>query len=181
VLRVAITGHRDLDGPTTGKVDAVIRVLLGEAAQDLVGVSCLAAGTDQIFARAVLDLGGRLEVIIPSAGYAASFSDHAKRGFEELKSQAWRIRSLAHPSPGPGPYLDAGLQMLDGADRLIAVWDGQQARGRGGTAEIIGDARRRRMPVSIVWPDGSARTRPGTGAGIPTSKSGRHKTGGWSV
>jgi len=158
MLRVAVTGHRDLDEPTTAKVDTAIRALLGETGQDIIGISCLAEGADQIFARAVLDLGGRLEVIIPSAGYAATLSSHARRAFEELKGRASRIRALAHPSPGPGPYLDAGLQMLDRADRLIAVWDGRQARGRGGTADIVDHAHRRRMPVSVVWPEGSART-----------------------
>ncbi|WP_084264674.1 hypothetical protein [Actinomadura macra] len=99
----SVTGHRDLDTSTTDLADAAIRALLGRSGRDLVGVSCLAAGTDQIFARAVLDLGGRLEVIIPAAGYAASLGVRARRGFEELKGRASRILRLAHTSPGPDP------------------------------------------------------------------------------
>ncbi len=159
--RIAITGHRDLDPPTALKVDAAIRDLLRQAdgrdGRTVVGISCLAAGADQIFARAVLDLGGRLEVIIPSAGYAATLGGAAKTTFEELKARATRISALDHPSPGPGPYLDAGLRMLEHADRLVAVWDGRRAAGRGGTAEIVEHARRREIPVSIIWPRGAAR------------------------
>ena len=154
-MRVAVTGHRDLDAPTTALIDAEIRVLLARSPQDIVGVSCLAAGADQIFARAVLDLGGRLEVVIPAAGYAAVLDTPAKQGFEELKGRASRIWMLAHRRPGPVSYLDASLKMLDHVDSLIAVWDGRAARGLGGTAEIVEHARRRDVAVYIVWPKGA--------------------------
>jgi hypothetical protein len=68
--RIAISGHRGLPGPTADLVDKAIRVALGEHAPDVAGISCLADGADQIFARAVKDLGGKLEVIIPPAGIA---------------------------------------------------------------------------------------------------------------
>ena len=158
-MRIAITGHRDLDEPTTALVDAAIRTLLRtHRTRDLVGVSCLAAGADQIFARAVLELGGRLEVIVPAAGYAAALGARARRGFEELWRRAATVESLTHPRPGPEPYRDAGLRMLDGVDHLIAVWDGGPARGRGGTAEIVEQARRRALAVHVIWPAGARRT-----------------------
>ncbi|GAA0236909.1 hypothetical protein GCM10009527_036800 [Actinomadura nitritigenes] len=158
-MRIAITGHRDLDGPTAALVRREIRALLAPFAGDLCGVSCLAAGADQIFARAVLELGGRLEVIVPARGYAAALGGRARRGFEDLAARASGIRWLDHFAPGPGPYLEAGLAMLDRADRLIAVWDGAPARGRGGTAEIVEHARRRGIAVDVVWPGGAVRAR----------------------
>ncbi|MFI0483124.1 hypothetical protein [Actinomadura sp. 9N215] len=157
-MRIAITGHRDLDERTTALVDAAIRRLLRDhGTRDIVGVSCLAAGADQIFARAVLELGGRLEVIVPATGYAAVLGARARRGFEELKARAWKVLPLKHSTPGPGPYRDAGLAMLARVDHLIAVWDGAPARGRGGTAEIVEFARRRDLAVHVVWPDGARR------------------------
>ncbi|GAA1546679.1 hypothetical protein GCM10009678_31630 [Actinomadura kijaniata] len=156
-MRIAITGHRDLDERTAALVDAAIRTRLSRS-RDIVGVSCLAEGADQIFARAVLDAGGRLEVVIPSAGYTATLGVRAKHGFDELKGRASRIWALAHTGPGPGPYLQAGLKMLDHADELIAVWDGLPAAGRGGTGEIVEHARRRRMTVHVLWPEGAVRT-----------------------
>ncbi|MFB4300778.1 hypothetical protein [Actinomadura sp. NTSP31] len=156
-MRIAITGHRDLDGPTAALVRREIRALLAPFAGDLAGVSCLAAGADQIFARAVLDLGGRLEVIVPAAGHAAALGGRARLGFEELAARASGVRQLGYSAPGPGPYLEAGLAMLDRADRLVAVWDGAPARGRGGTAEIVEHARRRGIPVDVVWPGGAVR------------------------
>lgn len=156
-LRVAITGHRDLDDHTALLVNEEIRRVLAESARDLVGVSCLAAGTDQIFARAVLAAGGRLEVIVPAAGYAAALGAKARRGFDDLKARASAVWMLAHAVPGPIPYREAGLMMLARADLLIAVWDGAPARGPGGTAEIVEHARRLRKVVRVVWPKGSGR------------------------
>ena len=51
----------------------------------------------------------------------------------------------------------ASQSMLDLVDTLIAVWDGQPARGYGGTADVVNEARRRGTPVLIVWPDGASR------------------------
>ncbi|TDE38718.1 hypothetical protein [Actinomadura sp. 6K520] len=158
-MRIAITGHRDLDEPTTVMVDeAIRRELRARGTRDIVGVSCLAAGADQIFARAVLSLGGRLDVVIPATGYAAALGPRARDAFEELKAHASRVRALPHLLPGPGPYREAGLMMLDRVDHLIAVWDGTPAKGSGGTAEIVQHARGRGVAVHVIWPQGARRT-----------------------
>ena len=70
-MRIAITGHRGLPADTEHLVDQAIRNQLAESVTDdhLIGVSILADGADQIFARAVLDLGGQLEVVVPATRY----------------------------------------------------------------------------------------------------------------
>jgi hypothetical protein len=47
--------------------------------------------------------------------------------------------------------------MLTIIDRLVAVWDGLPARGVGGTAEVVADARELGLPVEVVWPAGAWR------------------------
>jgi hypothetical protein len=42
---------------------------VAEHAPDITGITCLADGADQIFARAAADAGGKLEAIIPGARY----------------------------------------------------------------------------------------------------------------
>jgi hypothetical protein len=52
----------------------------------------------------------------------------------------------------------AGSEILVGlVDELIAVWDGEPARGYGGTADVVAYAKRQGIPVRIVWPEGAAR------------------------
>jgi len=53
--------------------------------------------------------------------------------------------------------MEASNVMLDQADRLFAVWDGKPARAYGGTADVVAEARKRGMPVTIIWPEGAAR------------------------
>jgi hypothetical protein len=47
--------------------------------------------------------------------------------------------------------------MLDHADLLWAVWDGQPARGYGGTADVVAAARAKGLPVRVIWPHGAHR------------------------
>ena len=40
---------------------------------------------------------------------------------------------------------------------LVAVWDGQPARGLGGTADVVAYARQRGVPMEVIWPQGATR------------------------
>jgi hypothetical protein len=51
----------------------------------------------------------------------------------------------------------ASQAMLEGADHLYAVWDGKPARGYGGTADVVADAKDRGIPVTIIWPPGATK------------------------
>jgi len=53
--------------------------------------------------------------------------------------------------------MEASSVMLAHADRLFAVWDGQPARGYGGTADVVAEARQRGVPVTVIWPEGASR------------------------
>ena len=47
--------------------------------------------------------------------------------------------------------------MLEHADALLAVWDGQPARGYGGTADVVEIARQTGTRAIVIWPDGARR------------------------
>jgi len=51
----------------------------------------------------------------------------------------------------------ASQAMLDQADKLYAVWDGNPARGYGGTADVVAEAESRSIPVTVIWPEGATR------------------------
>jgi hypothetical protein len=46
---------------------------------------------------------------------------------------------------------------VDLSDLLIAVWDGKEAKGKGGTADIVRYARERDTEVVVLWPPGGSR------------------------
>jgi hypothetical protein len=157
-LRVAVTGHRDLTPATADLVSLAIRDILTPYAPAIVGVSCLAPGADQIFADMILDLGGELEAIVPARDYGPALPDGARVRFDRLLNRARLVRRLPYDAPTPATYKAANDTMLETADLLLAVWDGQPARGEGGTAEVVSDARERSIEVRVLWPHGANRS-----------------------
>ena len=158
-MRIAISGHRGLPAATEQLVDQAIRDQLASDATDdnLVGLSNLADGADQIFARAVLDAGGQLEVIIPAAHYRDGLPEAAHAGYDSLLSAASQVDRLGYIESTAEAHMAASEAMLARADRLYAVWDGKPARGYGGTADVVAEAQRRGVPVTVIWPEGASR------------------------
>jgi hypothetical protein len=158
-MRIAITGHRGLPAATERLVDRDIRdhLAVDAAEGDLVGLSNLADGADQIFARAVLDTGGRLEVIISAAQYRDGLPEAAHAGYDALLAAASKVDRLGYVESTEQAHMAASQAMLTSADRLYAVWDGKPARGYGGTADVVAEAEKRGIPVIVIWPEGAVR------------------------
>jgi hypothetical protein len=159
-MRIAITGHRGLPAETERLVDRAIREQLGAyAGGDLTGMSNLADGADQLFAQAVLDAGGQLEVIVPAARYRDGLPESAHAAYDALLVRASSVHRLDRIESTEDAHMEASNTMLDRAERLFAVWDGQPARGYGGTADVVAEARNRGIPVTMIWPEGASRDR----------------------
>lgn len=148
---VAVTGHRALDDGA-GMRELIDREL-SRLDPPLVGISALAAGADQIFAAAVLAAGGRLDVIVPGRNYRESLDESARTAFDRFVAAASSVTVLDHDRVGSVAYLDAGLEMLERCDVLLAVWDGEPSRGAGGTADLVRRARATGVPVHIIAAD----------------------------
>ena len=122
------------------------------------GISSLAEGADQIFASQALALGGHLIAVIPCADYEASFTVPAALDrYRKLKQRANEIVELDFDTPGEEAYWAAGQKVVDLADEMLAVWDGKESGGLGGTADVVAFARRKGVPVTVIWPAGSSR------------------------
>lgn len=159
VVRIGITGHSNLTVESAPLVAAALRTeLAAHASHGVVGVSCLARGADQLFARAVLELGGVLEVVLPSADYRSRKvkADNAAP-FDELLGQATTVHTLPFEASNRESYLAASEHVLSTVELMMAVWDGQPADGRGGTGDVVECARALGLPVTVVWPAGAAR------------------------
>lgn len=155
--RIAVSGHRGLDSGTGRLVEQALRAALPEDASQVTGLSCLADGADQIFARAVLDLGGSIEAIIPAERYREGLPGEARGEFDRLLARASMVHRMPFTEPTPLAHMAASELMIDAADSLYAVWDGKPARGYGGTADVVAYARERATPVVVIWPYGARR------------------------
>jgi hypothetical protein len=157
-MRVGITGHRGLPEAVAEQVRMDLRTALtGFDAQDLVGISCIADGPDAWFAEIVLDLGGRLEVVIPASDYRAGLPAWHHPVYDRLLRHAAEVHETGLTESDAQAHM-AGSEILVGlADVLLAVWDGRPARGYGGTADVVAYAERNGVPVRVVWPAGATR------------------------
>lgn len=134
-MKIGVTGHQEREGIDWPWVRARIdQYLAGKSI--IFGYSSLAVGTDQIFADAVLDAGGKLIAVIPMENYASHFEDEPFKEYERLLAMA-QIIDLRSKKVDEGAFLDAGKWIARDVDRMVAVWDGARAAGRGGTADIV--------------------------------------------
>lgn len=157
-MRIGVTGHQDIPAEALDYVTRGINEVLDSVEDSLVGVSSLAVGADQLFASLVLERGGRLEIVLPSSSYEETFSRAEDlRRFYSLLDRAATVETLSFAESTEEAYLAAGCRIVDLSEVLLAVWDGEPAKGKGGTGDIVKYAMRRGIRVEVVWPEGMAR------------------------
>lgn len=157
--RIAITGHMNLTAGSVPLVyEAITDALAAYAGGELTGISCIARGADSVFAQAVLDLGGKLEVVLPATGYREQKvkPDHAPQ-FDELMRRATTVRVMPFEEANRLAYEAANDVLISSCDTLFAVWDGQHGVDKGSTASVVEYARSCGVPVEVIWPEGAAR------------------------
>jgi hypothetical protein len=157
---VGFSGHQGLPPHTAELVTTALRDTMRTYTPNLVGVTLLGPGADQLFARVVLELGGVLYVVSPTAGaqYRDSFEDDdARRGYDELSAKAGHFERLDFTESNGFTHMEAGKVVVDRSTVLVAVWDGEPSRGYGGTADVVAHAKDRNVPVTVVWPEGATR------------------------
>lgn len=155
---LGITGHRGLPDELAAAVAEQLHDALAKHdPAELTGISCIADGADALFAGAVLDRGGRLEVVVPAAEYREKLPAEHHHLYDALYAQASRVHRLDYTESTPEAHMAASRLLISLADELIAVWDGQPSRSYGGTADVVDEARTHGVPVHVIWPEGASR------------------------
>ncbi len=133
-------------------IGEVLAQLRSEMPVEWLGLSSIAEGADMTFARTALRLGLGWEVVLPlpPAEFRKDFSPESWLEVEGLLGEAEHVRVIGERSHRDDAYLDCGMETVNHCDVLLAVWDGERSRGRGGTAEIVGYARDLGRPVIII-------------------------------
>lgn len=153
---IGFTGHQKIDHPDRwGWVQEQFLRVLREVARPCDRVaSSLAIGGDQIFSEMALAEGLALEVVVPCIGYEGTF--HDPKGllqYRALLGQAVEVTTLEFPTPSEEAFLAAGLSIVDRCGRLVSLWNGKKAAGKGGTGDIVAYALERKLPVIHINPD----------------------------
>lgn len=161
-IRVGVTGHRTFDDPegTALRVRRGLRRVLALAGDQGDGakarievVSALAEGADRLVAREALDLpGATLSVVLPFPvdDYAQDFdTTESEREFAGLLAKAASVEVMPPTATREAGYEAQGRRIAERCDVLVALWDGRESRGQGGTAEIVAFAAAR--DALLLW------------------------------
>jgi hypothetical protein len=159
VSRIGITGHRDIPAGARSEIEERMRETLARhSTPSLTGIGSLAAGADQLFAQCVLDLGGEVEVVVPCEGYETTFATAEERlAYRDALTAARSVERLRYEAPSEEAFMAAGVAVVARCELMIAVWDGQPARGWGGTGDVVRHARAVGRDVVVIWPPGARR------------------------
>ncbi|MBD0738189.1 hypothetical protein [Streptomyces sp. CBMA29] len=157
-MRVGITGHRGLTGQSASLVKAaILDTVTTFPAEELIGVSCIADGPDAWFAEAILEHGGHLEVVIPSEDYRDALPEWHHLTYDALLNRASEVHATGLAHSNSQAHMTGSEILVGLVDQVIAVWDGQPARGYGGTADVVRYAESNGVTVQILWPAGATR------------------------
>lgn len=167
-LRIGITGHRDITSDRPGLVTEIanaVEYITQLLATDpdkvrsgdivLTAVTSLAEGADRLVADEILKrTDSRLEIVLPLPieDYCSDFSSpESVEQFNEFRKRHDAITDIVQTGrPREQAYELAGRAVVDRSDVMIVVWDGEPARGRGGTAEIYSYAQRWQKPILLI-------------------------------
>lgn len=155
-MKAGISGHQKMPKAAYDFASGAIDDYL-HTHDDVIGICSLAAGADQLFAEKIVDSGNRLHVIVPCKDYESTFDFDALKAYQNLLAAAVHVETLTYGAPSEEAFLAAGRRVADLADELLAVWDGQEAQGTGGTADIVEYAHKLGKFVLVIWPEGLRR------------------------
>ena len=164
-LIVGFTGHRRVeDEVKTGQaLRELIATLQREVGREMIGRSSVASGGDTLFAEACAAAGMKWIALLPfsEAEFKKDFNDGEWKRAKALLDRAERVEVSSDKAERPGGYLHCGIATVDGADVMIALWNGLPSRGQGGTAEIVAHARAVQKPLIVISSDSLAVQREG--------------------
>jgi len=152
-MTAGITGHQNLGSPET------MAWVMEQIKQALVkyriahGFTSLAVGADQLFAQILREQNIPYTAVIPCREYEATFQTRADlKNYRGLLQTATGFQTLDFGPPTETAFMEAGKRVIDLADMLFAVWNGQPAKGLGGTGDAVKYALFRKKCVLHINP-----------------------------
>lgn len=160
LVAVGVTGHRHLEEPeaiAAAVSQALRHIAAAYGHRPVLLLSALAEGADRLVAEAALVMPeAKLTAVLPATRleYADEFGppgSASRLHFESLLARASEvIEAVQTRATREHGYEAAAEVIVDHCDVLLAVWDGQAARGKGGTGEVVAMAREKGKPVVVI-------------------------------
>lgn len=162
VWRVGFSGHRKLEDESL--LSEALYAALQEAKSKVDGqIECLlslAQGADILMVEACSQLKVPYHILLPSD--EAEFREEIARDwmprFNTALEGAISVESLSGSRSKGAAYYKCGIEILNASDIMLFCWDGEAARGMGGTGQIAEAAIKKRVPYGRVDAESGAIT-----------------------
>ncbi len=171
VLTIGVTGHRSL--PNEMKLKVILQKTLRKLLADYDGISIvspLAEGADRLFVETAFTVMPEKikKLVIPmpfdKERYVQDFAtEESKQEFKKYfeKSNFKNIKEeleidsfmTLHGKDDNEAYMNVGKCVANNSDILIAIWDGKEANGAGGTGDVIAYAKKKRKAILHINTD----------------------------
>lgn len=161
-LRVGVTGHRPNRMPASqwDRIKRDLATVMAEVEathrdRRLMLLSGIAEGADRLAAFAALGRGWSLRSILAfhrtrfEADFPEPFAVGEFRALLAASETVEEPRKGAHVRRPEDGYDAVARRLIVSSDMLIAVWDGEGSRGKGGTVDVIEQAHAKGIPV--IW------------------------------
>ncbi len=153
MIRVGVTGHRDLTGFNIAKLNDDIRNALEKLKQGhekCVMLSSIAAGADQLCAKIALNLGYELICPLPFLDYRNDFCGNEQKIYDFLLGNASDSFVVSDSADKDNAYLASGKYIAENCDVLLAVWDGEPQESICGTQAVMKYAKNLKKDIIIL-------------------------------
>ncbi len=152
---VGFAGHRAVADPVAAKraIEEELEVIRASVSGELVGIASAAAGADLLFLEACQEAGLKTVVLLPFSKdrFQEDFDDPAEWEHAcRCMDAAWWCEVTPGGEEAPAAYHVVARETLEISDRMLFLWNGQPARGLGGTAETVIEARLRGIPSRVI-------------------------------
>lgn len=161
-IRVGVTGHRKLGADLrvhcrvqqqrTFLLDR-LRGMAKDCGKDIFAYSAFAIGADQLFAEAALGLQVPLVGLAPFEEYPEDFEGDDRTRFEKFLNYCVRVEKRPPKKRSNKAHFNTGKWMVKQCDSVVAVWDGQRAKGVGGTGDVVKFGTEKSKEVMVIDPE----------------------------
>jgi hypothetical protein len=155
-LTIGLAGHRQLADPgsiITGIDQAIWKIRAAFPNSKYRLLTSLAEGADRLMSwKMLVVLEAPLTAVLPmpEVEYLRDFdTPESLEEYRRLVVLAEEVIVFPMATPRSQAYLAAGRYIVEHSDLLVAIWDGQPARGDGGTGDVVTLARQCGLP--LVW------------------------------
>lgn len=159
-VKIAVTGHRpkmlwgyDLNHPKYLFLkDEFKKILIEKKCSE--AITGMALGADMVYALAVLELKEqgydiKLHCAVPCEGQSSRWSASSQRMYQSILDKADKITWVSHERYRPELMHRRNCFMVDEADMIIAVWNGENS----GTGHCVSYAQSQMKTVICISPD----------------------------